>query len=164
MGGHRMDENLKKLATLHRYWIVADSIKLFVGMTVPDRNGHSHIMAIPDLNKINPEGVSGFYRLSVWYALLYVVVEAYEQMKLSDTAIDALLQDRKLVDLLRCARNATFHFQDDFFTPKFWDFYLAENSERWVQDLHRAFDLFFVQNVVKKAAELGLKMEDPFTI
>jgi hypothetical protein len=147
-------EALHDLAVLHRYWIAADSVKIFVGMTVPDEKGHSHRLERPNMTAFDPQYISSFYRLSIWYALLYVVAEEYREKEYADETIDKLLADEKMVGLLRRSRNATFHFQRDFFSEKFWGLYLEAGSEKWVQELHRAFDRFFVGTVVHEAKNL----------
>lgn len=59
-----------------------------------------------------------FLYMSLWYACLYVLIEGWLQLKLSDPEVDALLESPN-VDLLERFRNGVFHYQRDY-----WD-------ERW---------------------------------
>ena len=45
---------------------------------------------------------------------LYTVIEGYRELQLQDPKIDGLLRSPN-VDALRLLRNATFHFQKEFF-------------------------------------------------
>ena len=86
---------------------------------------------------------SSFMRLSVWYALLYVVIEGYREVGKKDDAIDKLLFDEPLVDMLRRFRNAMFHYQADPFSEKLLDFLQAEKSTEWSRQVNAAFKAFF---------------------
>lgn len=54
-----------------------------------------------------------FNRLIISHALLYVVIEGYKQLKLSNHEIDAFLSKENYVENLRHLRNALFHYQND---------------------------------------------------
>ena len=88
--------------------------------------------------------------MSVFYALEYVVIEGYKELKLTDKKIDELLQQENMVDYLRLFRNATFHYQSDPFSEKLIKFLETPESERWIKQIHSAFDVFFTE-------ALGLK-------
>jgi len=60
--------------------------------------------------------------LSYWYATLYVVVEGWRELKLSDPAVDALLTVPHLA-LLKRYRHGVFHFQPDYFYSRYQDFF-----------------------------------------
>ena len=85
-------------------------------------------------------------RVGVFYGLLYVVVEGYQDLKYQDSAIDALLKKTHYTAALRRFRNATFHFQEDPFSPKLSEFLEAKDSEVWAKQLHVAFKTFFEKN------------------
>jgi hypothetical protein len=46
-----------------------------------------------------------------WYGALYVVTEGYNELRLCDAQVDALLADTAKVLALRRCRNGEFHFQ-----------------------------------------------------
>lgn len=83
--------------------------------------------------------------LSYWFSSLYVVIEGWKQMGLSDKKIDALL-DPQNVNLLRRYRNGVFHFQKDYFDERFLGF-LRNGVSRieWVRNLHHEFESYFIK-------------------
>ena len=68
----------------------------------------------PDLNTL-------FLFQSYWFSSLYVVIEGWNELGLSDPDIDQLI-DCPSVDLLRRHRNGTFHFQKEYFAARFMNF------------------------------------------
>ena len=76
--------------------------------------------------------------MRLWYGALYVVVEAWAELGLQDTAIDSLLQSPN-TDLLRRIRNSAFHFQTQWLSEKESDFYGAPDAVSWVRSLTEAF-------------------------
>lgn len=86
----------------------------------------------------------GHIYMSYWYGALYVVVEGWRELKLTDLVIDGLLCSTN-VELLRRYRNGVFHFQRNFYDQRFWDLMLAgRESVEWVSQLHREFRRYFV--------------------
>lgn len=91
--------------------------------------------------------------LSYWYGALYVVVEGWRELGLTDDEIDGCLAETANVDLLRRYRNATFHFQRRYHDAKFMDLISAgQGVVEWVQRLQAAFDRYFVDNMPAAAA------------
>lgn len=88
-----------------------------------------------------------FNRLIISHALLYVVIEGYKQLKLSNHEIDALLAEEDYVENLRHLRNALFHYQSDIRPPKLMKFIDRENSADWIIRLDKSFENFFIENV-----------------
>ena len=132
---------MKELIALHMHWCIADSIKQFVSAELPDDG----ISIFPAELRAIGELHSRFHRLSTWYALLYVVIEGYKELKLQDEGIDELLRREDLVDSLRRFRNAIFHYQENPFSEKFLGFIEAEGSEVWPRKLNAAYKAFFEQ-------------------
>lgn len=127
--------------SLHTHWITADAIKERVRLDVKGTDGQ-----IPDTKGVAELGqhFSRIQAMVVFYALLYVVVEGYRELKLKDDAIDALLAKDKYEDQLRRFRNAVFHYQKHPFDKRLIEFLDAKDSEHWVKSLHDAFAKFFV--------------------
>ena len=126
------------LIALHKHWCTADAVKQFVSARLP--------VEPTTLNKPLEDcgqQQSMFFRLSVWYSLIYVVVEGYRDLGLKDEKIEALLSDSVKVESLRRFRNAVFHFQEDPIGPKLMEFLETEESETWVRELNVAFKAFF---------------------
>jgi hypothetical protein len=130
-----------ELATLHRHWITADSIKQFIFADVP--NAGKVEMSSDNLELA--QKFSSFMRLSVWYALLYVVIEGYQELKQTDEKVDALLAKSDYVDALRRFRNATFHYQRHPFPAKLMTFLLLPDATDWARALNRSFENFFMR-------------------
>ena len=130
---------MKKLLSLHKHWITADSIKQVIFTGTDYVAGKESDNTLLEYAKIH----SSYSRLAVMYGLIYVVIEGYNELKLTDTRIDELLQDSKYIDQLRLFRNATFHYQKSPITAKELGFLEAEGGEHWVRELHYAFENYF---------------------
>lgn len=95
--------------------------------------------------------------LSYWFSSMYVVIEGWDEIKLSYAKIDSLLApptgytSHPYKDLLRRYRNGAFHYQKDFFDSRFVDLMKTnKNTEvngidilSWVIKLDEAFNDFF---------------------
>jgi hypothetical protein len=81
---------------------------------------------------------------SYWLASLYVLVEGWKNLKLSDPAVDALLDDR-FVSLLRRYRNSIFHFQPKYLDHRVEEFMQEISGERQghASRVHDALERFF---------------------
>jgi hypothetical protein len=75
-------------------------------------------------------------KMCLWYGMLYVVVEGWQEAELSDPEVDRLLASPN-TELLRRFRNGMFHFQKDHWLPKkFSDFFEPKNKTvEWVRAL-----------------------------
>ena len=89
-------------------------------------------------------GIFMFY----WYSAMFVVIEGYLELRLSDPGIDRLL-DSPNVNLLKRCRNGTFHFQKDYFTPKHLEFMEQKDSVSWIREVTAAFSQFFLREIPK---------------
>jgi len=77
--------------------------------------------------------------MAAWYGLLYVVVEGWEALGLSDPEIDQLLSDERKA-LLRRYRNGVFHYQRDYFDERFVNLWAQDFEARfWILRVHDAF-------------------------
>ncbi|MGT2505601.1 hypothetical protein [Cupriavidus basilensis] len=139
------DENIVKLAALHRHWIVADAVRVVLQQktTTPEQEERA-------IKKFGIEYVafgehaSMVFRMQVWYSLLYVVVEGYKELGHKYEPLEEVLAN-EYVDLLRRFRNATFHFQADPLNDKLIDFLNKQDSEIWIRDLNKQLEAFFIQ-------------------
>jgi hypothetical protein len=135
-----MDEKELKRAVhaLHRYYMWANRMRLHFYELVPK------IAADQNPDRFTDETILADMYMSLWYGELYVVIEGYQELKLSDSTIDALLASPN-VDLLKRYRNGVFHFQKNYFDDRFIAFMRdAKDPVRWVGDLNRAFGAFFL--------------------
>ena len=82
--------------------------------------------------------------MSYWYGGLYVVIEGWRELELTDESVDRLLESPN-VDLLRRFRNGTYHFQKQYFDSRFLDLIVeGENVVQWVRGVREAFSQFFL--------------------
>jgi hypothetical protein len=94
----------------------------------------------------DPENIETFMYMSFWYGELYVVVEGWQELKLADPRVDALLEDTEMVGLLRRYRHGTFHFQGNYWDDRFIDFVkVGAKSAAWVRKLNKAFGAYFLK-------------------
>ncbi|MDN4709644.1 hypothetical protein QYZ44_07290 [Vibrio parahaemolyticus] len=129
------------MVALHSHWLNADAVKVVVSTNIPLDDAFSS--ELKNLSQLH----SSFHRISVFYSLLYVVVEGYRELNGSNEKVDLLLAQDDFVDALRLFRNATFHYQKAPISEKTLKFLEAENSENWINDLHIAFREYFEQHL-----------------
>jgi hypothetical protein len=94
--------------------------------------------------------------MSYWYGGLYVVVEGWRELKLSDPVIDELLLSPN-VEHLRLYRNGTFHFQKSYFDDRFAGFLNSQDSVPWVRKLSSSFGGYFLSEAAKSGNAEALK-------
>lgn len=126
-----------KLVSLHKHWVTADAVKQAVNVKIKVNKDFSEIF----LQQAELHSV--FQRLSVLYALIYVVVEGFVELKCEDADVEKLLSQVDYVDTLRLFRNATFHYQKEPISAKALKFLELEESEIWIQKLHHSFGKYF---------------------
>lgn len=123
--------------TLHRYYIWANRM----------RTHFDDILKKKLENKISDEffKIESRLYMSYWYGGLYVVIEGWKQLKLSDTEIDLLLKSKN-VELLKQYRNGVFHFQKNYDDKRSLNFITqGENCVEWIRRLNREFGRFFLE-------------------
>lgn len=123
--------------TLHRYYIWANKM----------RTDFYDILKKKSDNKISKDSFDIESRLymSYWYGGLYVVIEGWRQLKLSDPQIDQLLKSKN-VYLLKHYRNGVFHFQKNYNDKRFLTFITqGENCVEWIRALNGEFGRFFLE-------------------
>ena len=86
--------------------------------------------------------------MSYWYGTLYVVIEGWRELQLTDPAVDTLL-DSPNVELLRRYRNGTFHFQSKYFDERLTEFMGERTTVDWTHSLTEAFDSYFKKILAK---------------
>ncbi|SRR6266498_3267119 len=120
--------------TLHRYYIWSNFMRTKFDEIIQDKSQQ------------NFKGeMESFAYMSYWYGGLFVVVEGWQDLQLSEPIIDELLASPH-VDLLRRYRNGVFHFQRDYNDKRFLEF-MAEGMSivQWVRDLTLHFGRYFLQ-------------------
>jgi len=115
-----------EIHALHRYWIWADQMRLLFG---------------EELNRVGArfdedDTIHRDAYMSLWYALLAVVIEGWSELRLSDAVVDELLQS-PYVAKLRRYRNGVFHFQRRYWDARRTEFLMGgAESATWVTRVH----------------------------
>jgi hypothetical protein len=132
-----------RIISLHRYYCWTTLMKrdfeaaLLKGEYLPTADQSPLLVPIKMI-----AGEYGMY-MSYWYGGLYVVCEGWQELGLSDSTVDALLAHPNL-QLLKRYRNGAFHYQKDYFDPRFMDFQAAQDSVPWVRNLSLALGGWFL--------------------
>lgn len=133
------------MIALHKHWCVADAVRAVIDSPVLAKDQQE--LAIERFGSeftMLGERSSAIARLSVWYALLQVVVEGYQALEPKYEPIDELLLQEAYARGLRRFRNATFHFQEDPLSEKVLEFLELPESEKWIHALNKQFGQFFL--------------------
>ncbi len=90
-----------------------------------------------------------FGLMCYWYASLYVVIEAWDELRFSEPVIDRLLAHPKdFRTLLRRYRNGVFHFQSSLLDPRIIEL-LQHGAAHvcWVRALHDELVRFYAEHL-----------------
>jgi hypothetical protein len=133
--------------SLHRYFIAANKMRILFDEALREPEQLSRFSGLDPITRLlvmhaDNYGVFMFY----WYSSIYVVIEGFRELKLKDAKIEALLESPN-VEALRLMRNATFHFQEEFLSPKMYRFMKSTDSVPWISALTEAFSEFFLRGV-----------------
>jgi hypothetical protein len=123
--------------TLHRYFLWAN------------RHQNDFLSRANDIG-LPPEGIdelrrwvrASFVNYAPWFGSLYVVLEGWQMLHLSDPEIDKLLTSPH-VNKLKRFRNGVFHFQRKYFDQRFLEMFQNDEGPRWASKLHQEFSRFF---------------------
>lgn len=89
--------------------------------------------------------------LRLWYAAVFVSIEGWEQLKLSDGLVDAGVKDlrtRREYVALKRFRNAVFHVQDDPYSEKLTEVLFvgaASGMLHRIESIHSALERYFIR-------------------
>jgi hypothetical protein len=147
LDGEENAVTMKSVTSLYVHWCTADTIKQFIRAPLPRASKGDMESKMPANLLAAIEQFSTFRRLQVWYALLYVVVEGYQELKDNDADVDALLSDEEMVDAMRRFRNAIFHPQENPLSDKLLGFLARPESEDWPRKLNAAFKRYFEKRI-----------------
>jgi hypothetical protein len=134
-----------KTATLYRYFLYAvvmrdnlkkEDIESFLKSLEDDASSVLLFFSSP----------IGVY-LTSYYSSIYLIIEGWRDLKLSDTKIDKLISS-PYTDRLRLFRNATFHYQKEPLSPKLVQFFgpKEDDTEKWINELYMEFGNYFKRN------------------
>jgi len=71
--------------------------------------------------------------LTIWFAMLYVVIEGWRKWKFFDSGVDPLLTSEHVAEL-RAHRHAVFH-AENFDVPAVMQFVASPERSKWVADI-----------------------------
>ncbi|MGH9716620.1 MAG: hypothetical protein ACRD4R_07825 [Candidatus Acidiferrales bacterium] len=91
--------------------------------------------------------------MQVWYGMLYVVIEGWEQSGLTDPEIETLLLQTANVDKLRNFRNAVFHYQKQFLPVKQEGLFAERTMVQWITVLSDAFKRRLIEAMKAESAK-----------
>lgn len=129
---------LEKLLALHRYYIGANRFREHFESTL------SNFSSTIDSEELFISDYGLFF--SHWYAALYVVIEGWKKTKLSDPTIDSLLSSEN-VELLKRFRNGIYHYQQNYYDPRFLNLLEAKEIVPWVRQVNLEFGRYFLTNL-----------------
>lgn len=151
-------ENKIKVFTLYRYYLYA----VVMRDNLRKENSEDYIKSLKDdassviLIFSSPVGVYMTY----FYSALYLIIEGWKELKLSDETIDQFIASSH-TEKLRLFRNATFHYQKEPISPKLVQFLGTEEeaTEKWINALYTEFGRYFMANSFEIPAELMKEIE-----
>jgi len=154
-----------ELAALYKHWCIADSVKQFITAEVPVTERDQFPEAFVQAAQLH----SSFMRLSVWYSLLRVVVEGYQELELSDQKVDEYLKRTDYVEASRRFRNAMFHYQADPLSDKLMEFLQLQDATEWARGLNKALEACLTELLpikktverLKQQAQQGAQADEP---
>lgn len=134
-----------KIATLYRYFLYT----VVMRDNLIQENSKNIFNSLED----DPSSVFLFFStpigvyLTHYYSSIYLIIEGWQDLKLSDAKIDKLISSPH-TDKLRLLRNATYHYQKEPLSPKVLQFFGSEDdgTEKWITELYYAFSNYFIQN------------------
>lgn len=135
---------MEKLLSLHRYYIWANRFREYFESTLGNKEPDEPVRAE------FADDTCMF--LAQWYTALYVVIEGWQELKLSDSEIDRLIASPN-TELLRRFRNGVCHFQGQYFDARFSEVITAEGLVGWVRELNREFSRYFLDELKQPAHE-----------
>ena len=142
----------EKLMSLYRYWIYSNRIAM---LFKPSRHELKKLMqdgeflSLPEhLQTLSIVTSDSWIFRAYWYSSLYIVIEAYNELGISDTEIDMMMVE-PFIDDLRLFRNGSFHFQKKFYNKKLLGVDNTSEFTNWSYDLHTKFGKF----ILKKLSE-----------
>jgi hypothetical protein len=130
----------KMIPTLFRYFMAASLMSQDFDRYLQDQQQQTWIGGDPMLFLVSKSGLS----MCLWYGMLFVVIEGWQEAKLADAEVDRLLTSPNVL-LLRRFRNGMFHFQkEQWLSPKLSDFCGSKDSVVWVRTLTKELRRFFL--------------------
>jgi hypothetical protein len=139
------------IMSLHRYWIYSNRMReYFEAALTESPQNFTNLAKETDPVKATVAAATfaigpGIF-MSYWYGSLYVVIEGWRQLQLTDPKIDPLLLSPN-VRFLKKYRDGVFHFQRNYFDDRFLGFIKAGDSVEWVRTIHSELGEYFRREI-----------------
>ena len=117
--------NKQELLALHKYFLNANMMKMNFDILINKLEKPTEIGDITEQ----------WGYLSLWYGCLRVVLEGWQDLKLSDVQVDLLIDEDK-IKLLNGFRNDVFHFKADYFSSRTRNLLNDKDFVLWIRNLH----------------------------
>ncbi len=127
--------NNQKIQALHRKYIWADRMRVHFEQSIQK----------PE-TKITK--IESMMYMSLWYGLMYVLIECWEKLELSDPKIDKLLKSKNK-QFLKDYRNATFHYNKKYNDDRFEKFFSEKSIVNWIRSLTEEYSRWFLNKLQK---------------
>ena len=134
--------NNEKISIIHRHWIWANTVKLLFHQEIPKLDLSEPSKDIVKI-MISPYGTY----MCLWYALLFVVLEGLKDAKITIPDIEKEIKD--IYKPLSRFRNAVFHPQEKYWSPKFFEIMQDEDSSSKIWIVHTKVGDFILEEIKK---------------
>lgn len=156
----RQAERQAAFLMLERYFVYCRAMAIAM-----ETHGEPSEEDVDDEDDIHDPGIQGAALLAHWFAALCPVIEGFRKLRLSDPALDALLEvgdkDGMLGRLLKF-RHGVFHYQRRSDDPRFAGFMNPKgDAVVWALRLEREFNRFFLHHRKAGYAELYTWLTQP---
>ena len=138
---------LKSVTSVYVHWCTADTVRQFIGLPLPAAANAGLAETTPAGLSLAVEQLSVITRLQIWYALLCVVVEGYQQLAEKDEAVDQLLANEEMVAAMKGFQTALFHPQEAPLSDQLLRFMARAGSEHWPHALNAALKRYFESRI-----------------
>src|SRR6266480_2170070 len=145
----RQTAGMPPIFSLHRYWIYSNRMReYFEAALSASQQDSTSLAKETDPTKAIVEAAKfsigpGIF-MSYWYGSLYVVIEGWKQLQLTDPKIHPLIASPN-VKLLKKYRDGVFHFQRNFGEDRFKGFLSWRILSAWVRAIHSEFGRYFLE-------------------
>ncbi len=132
--------NNEIISIIHRHWIWANTIKLLFHKEITKvsrhRSNNDYVRIF-----ISPYGTY----MCMWYGLLFAVLEALKEEKIIIPNIQKDIDD--IYSSLRHFRNAVFHAQKKYWSPKFFEIMKDHDSADKIWKVHKEVGDFLLSKI-----------------
>jgi len=141
--------NREEFAALHRHWMWANIIKKHFESAIADAKQKGAISP----EELFPEPYGAY--MSIWYGMLYGVLEVLKEKSIAVPKIQGDIDS--VFDSLRLYRNAVFHPQPKYWSPKLLEIMKDPESAKRIWSVHAGLGEFFLEELGRlNAGQPGL--------